>query len=268
MKTEQEITTELAELLAKTIEKNLPKNKFGILFSGGVDSTLIAFIAKKLKKDFICYTTALEEPGLKKSEDLEYAEEIAKNLKFKLKTIKLSLEDTEKYIKKTINITGKRDVVTVGVGTTFTPACEQAKKDNIKVLLSGLGSEEIFAGYERHKKAKDINKECIQGLADIQKRDLERDEAIMKHYGLSIKIPFLDKELVNYALKIPGEYKIKDDIAKFILRKAAIRLGLENKYAMRKKRAAQYGSRIDSAISKLAKKNGLKYKADYLKNLK
>lgn len=268
MKAEQEIITKLSNLILKSIEKNMPEEKFGILFSGGIDSTLIAFIAKKLKKNFTCYTTALEQTGLKKSEDLEYAEGTVKDLNLELKTIKLNLEEVEGYIKKTIGITGKTDVVTVGVGTTFLPALEKAKKDGIRIIFSGLGSEEIFAGYERHKKAKDINKECLQGLKTIKKRDLDRDEAIAKHFGLELKLPFLDKELINYALKIPGEYKIKEGITKLVLRKAAIQIGVPRKYAMRKKRAAQYGSRIDNAILKLAKKHGFKYKAEYLEGLR
>ncbi|MDP2908342.1 MAG: asparagine synthase C-terminal domain-containing protein [Nanoarchaeota archaeon] len=264
----EQIVKELSSLILRSIEKNIPEEKFGILFSGGVDSTLIAFTAKKLRKNFICYTTALEEPGLKKAEDLEYAEKIAKDLGFELKTIRLNLEEVEEYLKKTINITGKTDVVTIGVGTTFLPACEQAKKDGIRIIFSGLGSEEIFAGYERHEKAEDINKECVAGLKNIKERDLDRDEAIAKHNGLELRLPFLEKELVDYALKIPGKYKIKDGIKKWILRKTAIQLGLPEEYAMRKKRAAQYGSRIDNAILKLTKKHGLKYKADYLRSLK
>lgn len=264
----EQIVKELSSLILRSIEKNVPEEKFGILFSGGVDSTLIAFTAKKLRKNFICYTTALEEPGLKKAEDLEYAEKIAKNLGFELKTIRLNLEEVEEYLKKTIKITGKTDVVTIGVGTTFLPACEQAKKDGIRIIFSGLGSEEIFAGYERHEKAEDINKECVAGLKNIKERDLDRDEAIAKHNELELRLPFLEKELVDYALKIPGKYKIKDGIKKWILRKAAIQLGLLEEYAMRKKRAAQYGSRIDNAILKLTKKHGFEYKADYLRSLK
>ncbi len=267
MESEEELSKQLAVLITKSIEKNLPEERFGILFSGGIDSTLIAFVAKKAGKSFTCYTTALEEPGLKKSEDLEYSEKIAKHLGFELKTIRLSLEKAEECIKKTISITGKNDVVSVGVGATFVPACEQAQKDKIRIIFSGLGSEELFAGYERHEKAKDVNKECLEGLKNIKARDLDRDEAIAKHYDLELRLPFLDKELIEYSLKIPGELKIKDGIKKFILRKAAISIGLPEEYAMRKKRAAQYGSRIDNAILKLTRKKGLKYKADYLKSL-
>ncbi|MBM3200422.1 asparagine synthase [Candidatus Woesearchaeota archaeon] len=267
MASEEEFARHLAILITKAVEKSLPKEKFGILFSGGVDSTLIAFIAKKSGKSFRCYTTSLDEPGLKKGEDLEHSEKIAKRLGFELTTLKLKMGEVESCLKKTIRITGKNDVINVGVGATFVPACEQAKKDGIKVVFSGLGSEELFAGYERHEKAEDINKECLEGLKNIKERDLDRDEAIAKHYGLELRLPFLDKGLVDYSLRIPGGLKIKGGVKKFILRKAAVQIGLPEEYAMRKKKAAQYGSRIDSAILKLTKKRGFKYKADYLKSL-
>ena len=70
------------------------------------------------------------------------------------------------------------NVVKVGVALTFYAACEQAKKDGCKVIFSGLGSEEIFAGYKRHKDSFDINKECLSGVLKIYERDLYRDDVI------------------------------------------------------------------------------------------
>ena len=72
-KDHKEILKELQKLVTDSIKKNIPKERFGILFSGGVDSTLIAKVCKNERKDFICYTAALEEKGLKGAEDLTYA---------------------------------------------------------------------------------------------------------------------------------------------------------------------------------------------------
>ena len=63
----------LKEKLISAVGKSLPKEKFGILFSGGIDSTLIALICKRLKKDFICYSV-----GLENSQDLASAKKVAK----------------------------------------------------------------------------------------------------------------------------------------------------------------------------------------------
>src|SRR3989338_2010006 len=131
--------------------------------------------------------------------------------------------------------------------------------------MGGLGSEEIFAGYERHDRAKDINKECWQGLKQMWGRDLVRDFALAKSLGITVKTPFLDKELIKYAMMLPGSWKIVKDEKKVILREIAEEF--LDRFAWRKKKAAQYGSCFDKAIGKLAKKNGFQFKKDYLESL-
>ena len=158
-------------------------------------------------------------------------------------------------------------MVNVGVGSVELACIEMAKQDNIKFLFTGLGSEEIFAGYERHKLAKDKQAECWKGLTVMYERDLLRDMAIATKQGIFFSTPFLDKELIGVAMRIPDKFKIDDFNAKIILREIAEELGLPQEIAWRGKRAAQYGSRIDKAISKLAKKQGFEYKKDYLKSL-
>jgi asparagine synthase (glutamine-hydrolysing) len=266
-KDHKQILKELRELVINSIKTNIPEEKFGILFSGGVDSTLIAQVCKSEKKDFILYTSALKEKGLKQAEDLTYAKKAAKKLKLKLKIKTINLDETEKYIKKILKILKEPNVVKVGVALPFYIAFEMTKKDNISIMFSGLGSEELFAGYERHKKTKNINKECFNGLLNMYERDISRDLAIAKAQNIILKIPYLEKELIGYSLKIPARYKLTKDQNKLILREVAEQLGLKE-FAWRKKKAAQYGSGFDKAIEKLAKRNGFKYKKDYLINLK
>jgi asparagine synthase (glutamine-hydrolysing) len=265
-KDHKQILKELRELVINSIKKNIPEEKFGILFSGGVDSTLIAQVCKKNKTNFICYTAALKEKGLKQAEDLTYAKKAAKKLKLKLKVKTLTLNETEKYIKKVLKILKEPNVVKVGVALPFYIAFEMAKRDKIRVMFSGLGSEELFAGYERHTKAKNINKECFNGLLLMYDRDITRDLAIAKALKINLKLPYLDEKLINYALRIPSEFKLSVNQNKLILREVAEQLGLKE-FAWRKKRAAQYGSKFDRAIEKLAKRNGFKYKKDYLISL-
>jgi asparagine synthase (glutamine-hydrolysing) len=260
----KQITLKTEKLLIDAIKKRLPDKKFGILFSGGIDSTFLAYICKKLKKDFICYTAALEHPGMEEAQDLIYAKKIAKKLGLKLKIRKLNLEQTREYIKKITPLIEDNNVVKVGVALTFFTACELAKKDKIKVIFSGLGSEEIFAGYERHKKSNDINKECLSGLLKMYERDLYRDDVITMYNNLELRVPFLDKNLVKYALKIPTELKLNTERNKIILRNIAKKLGIPEEWAERKKKAAQYGSKFDRAIQKLAKKEGYSRKSDFL----
>ena len=265
-KEHKEILKKLKELVINSIKKNIPKEKFGILFSGGVDSTLIAKICQDNKANFICYTSALKEKGLSTAEDLTYAKKAAKKFKFKLKVKTIDLDETEKYIKKILKILKEPNVVKVGVALPFYIAYEMAKKDKINIMFSGLGSEELFAGYERHTKAKNINKECFNGLLSMYERDITRDLAVAKAQNINLRVPYLEKELIQYSLKIPEKYKLTKDKNKLILREVAEQLGLKE-FAWRKKRAAQYGSKFDRALLKLAKRNGFKYKKDYLKSI-
>ncbi len=262
----EDILNELKGLVLDAIKKNIPDERFGILFSGGVDSTLIAHVCNKEKNDFICYTSAFKEKGLKQAEDLTSAKKVAAKLNFKLKVKTIGLIETEEYIKKIVRILKEPDVVKVGVALPFYLAFEMARTDGIKIMFSGLGSEELFAGYERHTKVKDVNEECLRGLLAMYERDIKRDLAIAESLKIDLRVPFLDEKLMDYALKIPAEFKLSVSQNKLILREAAEQLGLKE-FAWRKKRAAQYGSRFDKAIEKLAKKNGFKYKKDYLLKL-
>lgn len=248
---------ELEKALAEAVKKRIQKSRFGIFFSGGVDSSFIAAVCKGAKADFVCYTT-----GTRNSPDIEYAKVVAKHLGLALRIIELDLVDIENLAKEVIKITGRNDIVTVGVGIVVLACLKNAKE---KLFFTGLGSEEIFAGYERHERAADINKECINGLIQMRERDLMRDIPLAEKFNATLSTPFLDSEVIASAMKIKSEDKIKEGVKKFALRKIAERyLG---KFAWRKKIAAQYGSGIIKALDKLAKINGFGYKKDYLTSL-
>jgi len=262
IKNKDSIKGKLKEIVIRAIGKNTPEKKFGIFFSGGIDSTLIAYVCKKNGAHFTCYSV-----GLKNSKDLEWAKKTAKKLKLKLKTKTFSLDEAEKIIKNVVKILHSSDVVNVGVGCVVYSAAILAKIDNINVFFSGLGSEEIFAGYERHAQAKNVNAECWNGLKNMYERDLIRDYKISHSLKIKILTPFLEDELIKFAMQIPGKYKINRENKKIILREIAEELGIPKEFAWRKKIAAQYGSGFDKAIKKLSKKNGFQYKKEYLESL-
>ncbi len=259
------IVKKLSELFVNSVKKRIPSKKFCVAFSGGVDSTLIALVCKKLGYSFKCYTSYFSHPGMKTSEDLVYAKKVAKALGFNLKCIKLGLKDAEVTLKKVVPFLGP-DVVKVGVALPVFAVLKQAKKDGCDIVFSGLGSEELFAGYLRHKLSSDVNKECLSGLLKMYERDTYRDYLLANLNNINVETPFLDNSLISYSLRIPPSLKLKNGIEKFILREVAINLGVSHEFAFRKKRAAQYGSNSDKILSKLSKKNGFKLKADYLKS--
>lgn len=128
-----------------------------------------------------------------------------------------------------------------------------------RVLFSGLGADELFGGYTRHATA--FSRRGYQGLADeleldfnrLGKRNLGRDDRVMSHWGREVRYPYLDENLVSWALSIPvwekcafgqgdGPEDPALDPAKRVLRLLAWKLGLRGA-AVEKKRAIQFGAR-------------------------
>ena len=241
--------------------------KFGILFSGGVDSTLIAFLCKKYNLNFTCYTI-----GVENSQDVEYAKIISKKYNLDLKYKILSLEEFEKVINETIKILNSKDIVWVSVGSVVYATARLALQDDVKILFGGLGTEEIFAGYQRHEEAlamsfEELNKECWNGLKNMWQRDLLRDFKIAKHLGVELRAPYMDENVIKAAMNTHPMYKIDKNNKKIILREIAEDFGLDKEFAWRKKKAAQYGSNFIRGMDKIAKKYGFNLKKDYLSQI-
>ncbi len=252
---------QLKEALVNAIKSHIPQEKFGIFFSGGVDSSFIALICKQAQADFVCYSV-----GMENAPDLQWAEKVAQALDLDWKKKEFTLEEAEALFKRTAKIWDSPDVLKLGVGSVEAAVCEMAKEDSIKILFGGLGSEEIFAGYERHAKADDKHAECWQGLKSMWKRDLVRYIPLMNYFSMTAQTPFLDENLIKTAMGIDISKKISAEQKKIILREIAEELGLPKEFAWRKKQAAQYGSWFDKALEKLAKKAGM-HKTAYAKSL-
>ncbi|MBT4334243.1 hypothetical protein HOD61_00290 [archaeon] len=238
------------------------KDNNAVLFSGGIDSTLIAIILKKLNKQFTCYTV-----GIENSKDVEFAKDIAATLNLKLKVRLLQLNEIEEYLKQTIRILKDKDPVRLSIATVITAAIDLAKQDNQDNLFSGLGAEELFIGYKKYKISKTPIKDCWEGLRTTWKRDISRDVSIAKKLNITLNAPLLQDEVITQAMAFPLDKKLSKDQDKIILREIALDLGIPKEFAYRKKVAAQYGSGFDKAITKLAKRNGFKLKRDYINSL-
>ncbi len=181
-----------------------------------------------------------------------------------------NIDEAQKIIEKTIRllpapaIIDADYVVKVGVGSVVVAAAGIARE---KAFFGGIGTEEIFAGYERHAKAGDINEECWRGLAAMHARDFVRDATLGSALRIDLFTPFLDPSVIIEAMRIPSSMKIDASHKKVVLRHIAEELGLPKDIAWRKKSGAQYGSRFDAALTKLAKKEGLSKKAEYLRSV-
>ena len=252
----------ISEKLVSAMRDSFPDEKFAILFSGGIDSTIIAFIAKQLGKDFVCYAF-----GIEGARDVEWARKAASELGFELKVKEVNNNEFKNDLIETIKLINELDAIKISVGAVFYPLLKEIKKDGLEYVYSGLGSEEIFAGYQRHTKALDITEECWNGLSTIFERDFTRDVKLINHFGLKLKLPFLDKNLVNAAMKISSDLKICGEYKKYILRLACHDLGLPKDLSFRKKKAAQYGSKVNKAFRQIARKEGFDTRKEFVRSI-
>lgn len=255
----------LLQFLEKAAKKIAPKEEFGLLFSGGVDSALLALVFKRLGLRFKCFFGFVE--GLGKPKDLDYAIEVAKRLKVKLEASSIKLDLVPKLAAEIMPLIGTANPVQVGVALPIVLACKKASESGIKVVFSGMGADELFAGYAKFRSSKDIAEQSIELLEQLPEHDLQRDISVASHFGLQVRVPFLDPDVVRFALSLGKEFKLSGYENKVILRQLAVSLGLPEKIAERKKLAAQYGSNFDKALEKLAKKAKAGSKTAYLETL-
>ncbi len=256
-------------LLSNSVQKRVPSKELALLFSGGIDSTLLAALLKEQKKEFVSVFSFVA--GVLEPKDLSPAREIASLLKFQLIEAPVSLIQFENELPKIISLIESSDPVRVGVASTIYFAAKKVEQTSpeVKVLFSGLGADELFAGYDRFKRSTNISKDCYSYFVKLYENDLYFQDIVCMYNKLELRVPFLDRELISFALSLNPKLKIDTSSGenKLILRKMGVSLGLPEKIAFRKKKAAQYGSNFDKAIEMLAKKNNFKSKADYLNSL-
>lgn len=262
-KAKERLLTVLEESII-SLTKDKKKN-YGLLFSGGVDSCLLAILLKKHNVKFTCFFAYIKDAT--EAKDLAYAKKAAKEIELKLDIISVEQKDVSKIIPKIIKIIDSSNALQIGIAIPVYLSCKKAKEQKIEILFSGLGADELFAGYSRFtiKNQKIETQKCLDNL---QKDNLNRDEAIASHFSISIEHPYLYKKVKDYALTLEPKLLISSSQNKIIIREIAKDLGLSKELAERKKLACQYGSNSDRVIEKLAKVNKFKNKTEYLSSFK
>lgn len=181
----------------------------GLLCSGGIDSALITMITSKLKgTKFQVFT--MQYAG-SHSEDAFYATLLCSTSGFDHQIVQFTQPEVEKAISDVIRTCETYDPNTIRASIPmYLLARYIAEKTDIKVILSGEGADELFAGYLYFNKApggKAINEETRRLLDNLHMFDLLRADRCFAHFGLEIRVPFLDSELIREVLAMDGTHK-------------------------------------------------------------
>ena len=268
----EEIISKLSSLLNDSIKPHIKKERVGIAFSGGIDSTILAYLYSKQSKNYMLYAV-----GLEGSKDLPRAALVASAMKLPLKIKIISRSEAILILEDVMTALTEAGLnptpMDVGIASVIYSVMLMAQKDHIKEILYGICMDEPFAGYDHHTSRKEnYQKEYIQeqlwnSLHNLESNELSRDQAIARFADMKLTSPFMNEDLVSYAMQIDPSLKVSKTEKKIILREAACLLGIPKNIAYNKKTAAQYGSGFNELIKELAKKNGYPKAIDYLSSL-
>lgn len=231
--------------------------RIGVPFSGGLDSSIVAELASR------CTDVTLYVSGFEDSHDFKAADESASMLDLPLIKIKLVEKDVESAIPICAEIIKSNNPVVLSFEL---PLFFTAKNSIEKKLFSGHGADELFAGYARYLKSKNLGEDLQNDVNELKNKGILRDKNIVSYFGKELRTPFLDENVVRIGLSIPVEYKIKNGIRKYVLREVGKSLGLPDEIVMREKKAAQYSSGMMKVMKKLAKEKSQTL-GDYIKDV-
>ena len=239
-------------ILEATVKRVNNLDHVGLLFSAGVDSTLLAVLLKNLDVRTTLYTV-----GTENSQDLKFARQTAEDIGLPLKTWIINQDVIEEHFQETINAIEDTNLMKIGVGMTINLTTKLAHDDGQKVILSGQGADELFCGYNRYRKkynqADKLLEELTYDLNNMYHVNLERDDKATMHNSVELRVPYLDRQVIQTATRTPVTYMLHsedDKIRKHILRDVAYEMGVPENIAYRPKKAAQYGTGIDKIIKK------------------
>ena len=226
---EQKFFDLVKNTLINSVEKRLMSDvPFGVLLSGGLDSSLITSITIKLIKE---NKTKLNwgdkihsfSIGLEGSPDLIKAKETADFLGTIHHSFTFTIQEALDAVKDVIYHLETYDITTIRASTPMYLISRKIKAMGVKMVLSGEGADELLGGYLYFLNAPTDNEfhmECQRRVRDLSYFDCLRANKSTLAWGLESRFPFLDKEFINLSFNIPPSLKRKNKIEKYVLRKA------------------------------------------------
>ncbi|WP_445384366.1 asparagine synthase B [Robiginitalea sp. IMCC44478] len=225
----------LREALEAAVHRQLMSDvPYGVLLSGGLDSSITSAIAKKYAKMRIESddTTDAWWPqlhsfsvGLEGSPDLAAARKVADHIGTVHHEIKFTIQEGLDALRDVIYQLETYDITTIRASTPMYLMARVIKSMGIKMVLSGEGADELFGGYLYFHKAPgplDFHEETVRKLDKLHMYDCLRANKSLAAWGIEGRVPFLDKEFMDVAMRInPKDKMINGErMEKWVLRKA------------------------------------------------
>ena len=227
----QEIKEALEAAVRRQLMSDVP---YGVLLSGGLDSSVTSAIAKKYAQKRIESDDTKDawypqlhsfSVGLDGSPDLAAAQKVADHIGTVHHEIKFTIQEGLDAIKDVVFNLETYDITTIRASTPMYLMARVIKSMGIKMVLSGEGADELFGGYLYFHKApddKEFHEETVRKLSKLHMYDCLRANKSLAAWGIEGRVPFLDKEFMDVAMRInPKDKMINGErMEKWVVRKA------------------------------------------------
>ena len=235
VKENQTSIDEIRDALEAAVHRQLMSDvPYGVLLSGGLDSSVTSAIAKKYSQKRIESDDTKDawwpqlhsfSVGLEGSPDLAAAQIVADHIGTIHHEIKFTIQEGLDAIKDVIYNLETYDITTIRASTPMYLMARVIKSMGIKMVLSGEGADELFGGYLYFHKApnsKEFHEETVRKLSKLHMYDCLRANKSLAAWGIEGRVPFLDKEFMDVAMRInPKDKMINGErMEKWVVRKA------------------------------------------------
>jgi asparagine synthase (glutamine-hydrolysing) len=218
-KPSQEIASELHDILANAVRKRIADCNAGCWLSGGLDSSVMTALASRDIAKMKTFAV-----GVAGSPDLEHARLVADFVGTDHHELVCTVDDMAQVLPEVIYHLESFDAPLVRSSIT-NYMVGKLSSEHVDVVLSGEGGDELFAGYEylRSVEPSELPGELVDITTSLHNTALQRVDRCSSAHGLVARVGFLDREVIDYALQIPTDYKIYNNggvVEKWILRRA------------------------------------------------
>lgn len=260
----ESICIQIQDTFTHAVKKRLladPQVPVGSFCSGGLDSSIVAAIAAQEIPHLHTFVVGMRDEDGNESDDFKASRVAAKHIGSTHHELAFSESEYYEALHRVIHKLESYDpsLVRCAVPCYFT--CKLAA-EHVTVVLTGEGADELFAGYHYMKNfpLSKVNKEGRRCTSKLHNINLQRADRMGMYFNLELRVPFLDCEMIDLAMKIPADLKIKEQedgskIEKWIFRKAFADSGLlPDEILWRYKVQYTQGAGCESLGEKLAEK--------------
>ena len=227
----EDLHNALSEAVHRQLMSDVP---YGVLLSGGLDSSITSALAKKFSSKRIESEDTQDawwpqlhsfSVGLEGSPDLAAAKKVSEHIGSIHHEVIFTIQEGLDAIKDVIYHLETYDITTVRASPPMFLMARSIKSHGIKMVLSGEGADELFGGYLYFHKAPsavEFHKETVRKLDKLHQYDCLRANKSLAAWGIEGRVPFLDKEFIDVAMRINPQDKMinKERMEKWVVRKA------------------------------------------------